>query len=310
MDRYKCLEAFVQVAEMGSVSRAATALNVSKSVVSERVSQLEQLVGQTLLLRTSRRVRLSEAGAAAYPGYADLVARMRELETSLAALPTQLSGRLRVASTIDIGVVELAELVSAFARANAELSVELVVGDRMVNPVEDGFDVTLHYRQLATDRIEQAWLVDVPTAVYASPDYLARYGTPATPADLARHRCIGYSQQVTVNDWNSSEWLFDGEAASHRVRVQLAARSNSGLVLRRLAIDGHGAAVLPRFRVASCVAEGRLVALLDGYSPPRLSLYASYAATQHETLKIARFIDALREGFTRMIEAADHGGVH
>jgi DNA-binding transcriptional LysR family regulator len=304
MDRYKCLEAFVQVAEMGSVSRAAAALSVSKSVVSERLSQLEALVGQTMLLRTSRRVRLSEAGAAAYPVYADLVARMRELETSLAALPARLSGRLRVASTIDIGVSELAEMVSAFARIHTGLSVELVVGDRMVNPVEDGFDVTLHYRRLASDRIEQAWLADVPTAVYAAPEYLASHGTPRAPEDLAHHRCIGYSQQLTVNDWNSSEWVFDGETGEHRVRVQLAARSNSGLVLRRLAIDGHGIAVLPRFRAASAVADGALLEVLPDHRPPRLSLYASYAATQHETLKIARFIEALREGFGRVFEAA------
>jgi len=302
MDRYKCLEAFVHVAEMGSVSRAAQALNVSKSVVSERISQLEALVGRPLLVRTTRSVTLSEAGAAAYPVYADLVARLGDMGNSLGAAPDQLTGRLRVASVIDIGVTEIATHLSKFLSQNPALCVELVVGNSMVNPVDDGFDVTLHYRQLATDRVTQEIVGSLPIAPYASPAYLAVHGVPTSPEELRDHRCLGYSQQVTVNDWNSSEWQFVFRGKMLPVKVALAARSNSGLVLRQLAVDGHGIAVLPRLRAQECVRAGSLVELMPEFLGTSLKLYASFPATQRDTLKITRFIEALKAGFAPLGE--------
>lgn len=288
---------------MRSVSRAAEVLGVSKSVVSERVSQLERLVGQPLLFRSTRRIRLTEAGEEAYPLYADLVARLRDLQPSGGAEPAQLSGRLRVASIIDVGVTDMSAQISAFVREYPQLEVELVVGEGLVNPVDDGFDITLHYRRMRSDRIHQQAVARVPTAVYASPAYLEVHGMPRVPADLEHHRCIGYSQQVTVNNWNASRWEFAARGATHAVKVMLGARSNSGLVLRRWAIDGHGVAILPRLRAEDAARESALVELLPGYEAPSLWLYASYARTQRHTLKVTRFIARLRAGFAAVTGA-------
>ncbi|MFW5662057.1 MAG: LysR family transcriptional regulator, partial [Oceanicaulis sp.] len=170
MDRMKLLEAFVTVAETGNISRAAEALHVSKSVISQRLSQFEERLGRPLLHRTTRRVSLTEAGDQAYPVCADIVARVRELENTLRAAPNTLTGRLRIASAIDIGVSEVAAISSAFYRSNPGLDLELVVSDSAVSPADDGFDVTLHYRKLTDRRLIQHPVARVETAVYASPD--------------------------------------------------------------------------------------------------------------------------------------------
>ncbi len=294
MDRFRCLEAFVQVAEMRSVSRAAGVIGVSKSVISERVSQLEKLVGQTLLFRSTRRIRLTEAGEQAYPLFADLVARLRELTQTVDAEPSRLKGRLRVASVIDLGVAEISSAVSAFASENPELEIELVVGDSLVNPVDDGFDVTLHFRRIRNDRVHQLPVSRVETAVYAAPAYLAAHGTPATPQALREHACIGYSQQVTVNEWNSSEWHFIRDGQRETVAVVLRARANSGHVLTRWAADGHGIAVLPRARARGTEYEQALEQILVDYETPSLQLYASYGRAFRHTLKVSRFVASLR----------------
>lgn len=294
MDRFRCLEAFVQVAEMRSVSRAAAVIGVSKSVVSERVSQLEKLVGQTLLFRSTRRIRLTEAGEQAYPLYADLVARLRDLPDQAGEGTSLLKGRLRVASVIDLGVSEISSAVSAFARENPELEVELVVGESLVNPVDDGFDVTLHFRRIRNDRVHQQGIASVATGVYAAATYLEKHGVPESPRDLRNHVCIGYSQQVTVNEWNSSEWHFSRDGVRETVPVVLRARSNSGHVLTRWAADGHGIAVLPASRVQGTEYERSLRQILHGYRTPSLQLYASYGRAFRHTLKVTRFIESLR----------------
>ncbi|MCC5863421.1 MAG: LysR family transcriptional regulator [Gammaproteobacteria bacterium] len=295
MDRFRCLEAFVQVAEMRSVSRAAAVIGISKSVVSERVSQLERLVGQTLLFRSTRRIRLTEAGEQVYPLYADLVARLRDLPDNVSAEPSRLKGRLRVASVIDLGVAEMSSAVSTFARDNPELEIELVVGESLVNPVDDGFDLTLHYRRIRNDRVHQQAIARVETAVFAAPAYLAKHGVPETPQELQGHTCIGYSQQVTVNEWNASEWHFVRHGQRETVPVVLRARSNSGHVLTRWAVDGLGIAVLPRLRVQGTDYAHALREILPGYETPSLQLYASYGRAFRHTLKVTRFVASLRE---------------
>lgn len=294
MDRFRCLEAFVQVAEMRSVSRAAAVIGVSKSVVSERVSQLEKLVGQTLLFRSTRRIRLTEAGQQAYPLYADLVARLRDLPDQVSQEASPLKGRLRVASVIDLGVSEISSAVSAFARENPELEMELVVGESLVNPVDDGFDVTLHFRRIRNDRVHQQVIASVATAVYVASEYLEAHGEPQSPKDLSDHACIGYSQQVTVNEWNASEWYFTRDGVQETVPVVLRARSNSGHVLTRWAADGHGIAVLPTSRVEGTEYERSLRRILAEYQTPSLQLYASYARAFRHTRKVNRFVESLR----------------
>jgi len=305
MDRMKQLEAFVLVAETESISRAAEALHVSKSVVSQRLSQLEASVRGPLLHRTTRRVSLTEAGDKAYPVCADIVARLRDLENLLRDRAHTLSGRLRVASAIDIGVREVAAITSAFHRENPQLDLELVVSDSAVSPADDGFDVTLHYRELTDRRLVQHPVCRVETGLYASPEYLARRGAPASPEALAEHDCLGYSQQVTVNAWKTHRWALARGGETVTARVRLLSMSNSGLVLLRWVVDGAGLAVLPRFRAAAELAGGRLVPVLTDWSTEALQLYASHGRAQNDTLKMTAFIEALKAGFAGAVKDAE-----
>lgn len=297
MDRLKLLEAFVKVAETGSISRAAAALRVSKSVVSQRVSQLEDAIGRILLHRTTRRISLTEAGSDAYPACADIVARVRDLENSLRDAPGSLSGRLRVAAAIDIGVSELAAAASEFYRLHNQLDVEIIASDSAVSPADDGFDFTLHYRKLSDPRLVQHRVGSIGTGLYAAPAYLDRAGEPSDPDALGAHDCLGYSQQVTVNDWDATQWTFLRPGETRRAEVRLKARSNSGLVLRRFAEDGLGLAVLPHRRAREAVQAGRLRRVLPDWRAPTLELFASCARAQADTLKMKAFVSFLGSHF-------------
>ncbi len=297
MDRLKLLEAFVRVAETGSISRAAASLRVSKSVVSQRLSQLEDALGQSLLHRTTRRISLTEAGSGAYPACADIVARVRDLENTLRETPGSLSGRLRVAAAIDIGVSELAAAASKFYRLHDQLDVEIIASDSAVSPADDGFDFTLHYRKLSDPRLVQHRVASIGTGVYAAPAYLSRRGEPQDPDALSAHDCLGYSQQVTVNDWDATQWTFLRPGEIRKAAVRLKARSNSGLVLRRFAEDGLGLAVLPHRRAHDAVKAGRLRRVLPEWRAPTLELFASCARAQADTLKMRAFVSFLSAHF-------------
>lgn len=294
MDRFKCMQAFVVVADASSVSAAAETLCVSKSVVSLRVSQLEELVGAKLLERSSRRVRLTERGAMVYPSYAALVAQLSDIENSVLASDGQLRGPLRLASMIDIGSSEIAAATSQFMARHPELEIDLILSDSFVNPSEHGFDVTFHYRALNNDNLVQDRVAEIQCGLYASPSYVEQFGEPESPEDIAAHTCLGYAQQEGVYDWNSGMWLFGKDGKQIVVETKLNARFNSGQALRQFVVDGNGLAILPNVRAAEFVKNGQLVKLLKEYDYPCLSLYAVYSRASANNMKLKAFLEFLK----------------
>jgi DNA-binding transcriptional LysR family regulator len=297
MDRYLALEAFVRVAESGGFTRAAQSLGISTPAVSERVKQLELLVGQPLLYRTTRSVSLTEAGIDLLPGYADLVRRMGDLESAPGPAAASLTGRLRVASVIDFGMSHIAPTLSALARTFPALVVELNLDNRLINPIADGFDVAIHFRTVPLTRLGMTKLADVRNGYFASPGYIAANGMPDEPDDLRAHRCIGYSFQTSTDAWDNDRWIVYREATVRAVGVSLAMTTNSGLVMKNLVIEGHGVAVLPEQRAADAVANGQLVRVLPAYHPETLTLSAVYPVELAASPKVAHLLHELKAGF-------------
>lgn len=297
MDRFRAMQAFVSVAEAGSFVRAARSLGVSKAVVSERVRQLEGLLRQPLFHRTTRTVRLTEIGTTLYPGYLELVKRLDDLENGLDHVAGALSGRLRIVSVVDFGITEVGPALSRFVQLNPGLSIELILDAQVVNPIDSGFDIAIHFRKVGAANVVDRQIMRMGNGYFASPAYVERCGRPTCPEDLGRHPCITYSFQPNVNPWNTHEWMVSDGERTTLVHVPSAMSTNNGHVVSQFALDGHGVAVIPLYRAAQDVEDGRLLRILPSCAPPSLPLLAIYPVAHGGTAKVQRTIDYLVHAF-------------
>jgi len=299
MDRFVCIETFIRVADARSITRAAEALSVSKSVVSERLSQLEELLGQKLLIRTTRKVSLSEIGLEVYPHFADLVRQMGDIENTLRRRDESLQGRIRVSSTVDSGVSEVSEVLSEFIKQNPNLSVELVVGNSYLNPLEHGFDLSLHFSKTSNINLIQERVCQIPCGLFASRAYFQDTAPPTHPEELVNHKCVGYSLQSSFEDWNTNEWFFTKGDEVFPVELPLYVRSNSGHAISRFVMDGHGLGIMPYRRMREHAKlhnrEDDVLELLAGFRAPSIWLYAYYSKVTGATPRVRHFLDTLKE---------------
>jgi DNA-binding transcriptional LysR family regulator len=283
------MQAFVHVAETGSFADSARHLGIARSVMSERVKQLETLLNGQLLHRSTRSVVLSELGESLLPEYRSIVHRIGDLENAVPALRQSLAGRLRIASVTDLGIHVIAPIISAFARQHPELAIDLITENRVINPIEGGFDIAFHVRQGPASDVDETRIADVPSVYCAAPSYLARSPAINLPGDLKSHACVNYSFQPNIN-----EWLFHREGETVRVNVPFRLSSNSGQVLHAYAIAGHGVAVLPRYRINSDLSAGRLIEILPAWHPPKLLLTATIPRSHRHTHKVQLFLQSAR----------------
>ena len=294
MDRFTVLQAFVRVAETGGFAAAARSLGVSKPVISDRVRQLEDAIGQQLFHRTTRHVRLTETGQKVLPHYQNLVRQLDDLATMANDPSDALAGRLRIACLVDFGISHIAPCIPSFAVKNPSLEIELTIDNRVINPAADGFDIAIHFKKVRSRALRSVPLLDVVNGYYASPQYLVDNGHPLLPRDLARHRCIGYAHQPSVRDWNPRLWSVYGVDGVETVEVPLVATSNSGLILRGFALAGQGIAVLPVHRVRADIAAGTLVRVLPKHAPASIVLLAVFSAADAKSRKVRALIGHLK----------------
>lgn len=288
MDKLEAMQAFTKVVTLGSYAEAGRALGLTRSAVSKAVMEIEQTLGARLLDRTTRRVAVTEAGRAYYESCLDILSRVEETEAQVSRLHDEPRGILKVNAPTSFGALYLGAAVADVMAVHPDLKVELSLNDRFVDPIEEGFDVTIRIARLADSSLIARRLADARRALVASPDYLARHGAPATPEDLVRHRCLVYGHSTTLQRWSL---VRDGEEISVPVNSQFC--SNNGDVLRTAALAGQGITVLPTFLVGSDVRAGRLAVVLAQNAPTPLGIYALYAANRFLAAKTRVFVDAL-----------------
>ena len=256
------LAAFVKVVDCVSVSRAAHDLGVSKSVVSKRVAQLEQLVGATLFARSTRRIALTPAGEA----YADharrALAEMSSGEERLRALRSELTGRIRLSATVSWGQRVLAVKLPEFLRLHPAIEVELQLADRIVDVAYERVDIALRWSSTSTPGLLSDPVAVVGWALVAAPAYLASAGLPLFPADLTGHECLCYWREASDDLWMLA---CDGEVA--RVRVHSRYHVDNPEAVTEAAIAGLGIAMLPDYLCQDGLADGGLVRVLPGWTP-------------------------------------------
>jgi DNA-binding transcriptional LysR family regulator len=297
--RFDDLSTFLTVVEAGGISAAARKLNLSKSLISKRVSDLEADLGVQLLQRSTRVVRPTPDGEALIERMGSLVRDMGEAVEQVASGGGRLTGRLRIAVPMTFGTMYLAPILASFAAANPALALAIDLDDRMIDLLRGGYDAAIRIGTLADSSLIQRRLCTVPRLVVCSPAYRTARGLPKDIADLANHACIDYANVHT-----SQLWQFAPARPGGRPRaVTLASRivANNGEVMREMAIAGLGLATLPLFICAQALRDGRLIEAMPGVRPAAAAIHAVYPQTPLKSggpsTKVRAFIDHMVTAF-------------
>lgn len=293
MDRLSAMEAFVRVVEAGSFVAAADRLGLSTSSLSRLVADLEQHLGARLLNRTTRRLSLTESGQAYYERCVTLLADVAEAEAVAGQSAAQARGTLRLTCSYSMAEQTVAPAIAAFVKRHPAVKFELIVSDRIVDLIEEGFDLAIRVGSVGSDRLVARRLGSMQLVLCAAPAYLERQGTPASPADLPRHNALTYAYSASPRVWRFT----DAAGTPHDVRVTGNLHANSGDALRAAAIAGLGILYEPDFLVGSALRTGQLVRLLPDYTGAGGDIWAVYPSRRHLSLKVRLFVDHIAAAF-------------
>jgi DNA-binding transcriptional LysR family regulator len=284
------LAVFVALVRAGSFTAAAQQLGTTKAMVSQHLAKLEDELGVTLLVRSTRKMSLTDAGERFHEDCARVLADAEAAITRLGECRDTPMGVLRVAAAGDHGPAIVAPALAAFAERYPQVTVELVVGDAMVDLIAERFDLSIRLGWLRDSSLRAAKLASFRQCLVASPAYLAKHGEPATPAELAGHRWIALTILASPTRWTFT----DTEGTEHLVQMRSAASANTTLAAHGFVLAGMGMSVLPDYVVADDLAAGRLVPLLAHFHLPEGGVHAVYPGRQ-PSVKVRAFIDLLRE---------------
>ena len=282
------LEVFVAVVEAGGFSAAAKRLEATPAAVSRRIKGLEQRLGVRLLQRTTRKIRLTEAGELYFREVRAMLADLRAVEQRLDEVTGQATGELRIAAPMSFGQRRLAPLLPQFALAHPKLSISLILEDRETDIVGEGFDLALRIAYPSDSSFVSRPITTIPRYLVASPDYIARRGKPNSPEDLLQHDCLHYS---VISE--REEWSFGGSIREESILVKGTYCANNGDVLAEAAIQGLGITLLPDFIIDKALAEGRLVRVLEDWERAPLTLSVLYPSRRHVPAKTRLLIEYL-----------------
>lgn len=293
MDISSELGFFVLLAKLGSLSAAAREMGMTPPAATKRLRQMEQRLGVRLANRSTRRISLTSEGETYLAQATQILADIRDMEESVSSSRAAPKGLLRVNATLGFGRTGIAPIVSAFALKYPEVEVQLQLTDRAINLVEEAYDLGIRFGELPDTRLSARKILSNRRFLCASPGYLAQHGTPQTPDDLARHRCILHRQ----NDDAFATWRLSKGRKAETVKVRGSLSSNDGDVALGWALDGHGILLRSEWDLAKYLDSGRLQVVLPDYAPPSADLYAYYPSRQHQPAKVRAFIDFLAGQF-------------
>ena len=290
----------VRVVQAGSFRAAAQALGMPNTTVSRKVSELESQLGVQLLQRTTRRLSLTDAGMAFVEEAEAAIARLEAAQEAVTELQREPRGRLRVTTTVTLGELFLAPVLAQFLDVYPEVEVLLHLSDRPVDLVAERFDVAIRAGVLPDSSLIARPIGSATYRVVASPDYLARHGTPHRPSDLSTHACLRFARSgIEVR----SSWPFGTGARRSEVDVSGRLVSDDFVVLRTAAEQGLGIARLPGLLVHGAIQAGRLVALFDDQAPPPNPLHLLHPGGGRLPARTRAFIDFVQPRLAQSLAA-------
>ncbi len=291
MDQLVALATFVRVVDGGSLSSAARSLPSSLTSVSRQISALESRYGTQLLLRTTRRLALTDDGRILYERAKSVLNELKEVEATLARGRQQPSGRIRISAPTLMGRLLIAPLLAEFLRRYPALTLDLLLVDRAVDMVEEDIHLSLRVGHLPDSQLVARKLADLRMVVCASPAYLERSGVPQTPADLSRHDCLVFSDTQGTAEWRFKE----GSKTERRIRISGRLRVNSLDALVSAAKEGAGIVRVPSWQVEAEIAAGGLQRILLDHEPPPTPLHLLFQPSRLTSPKTRVFVDYLLE---------------
>lgn len=294
MDQLREIEAFVAVAQLGSFVKAADKLGLSKAMVSRHVSELEARLGVRLMQRSTRRLSLSDAGAEYLQRCVQILAELADANAAVSAGAVQAQGLLKITAPVTFGIRHLAPLWGEFLRVHPRVALEVNLNDRVVDLIEEGYDLAVRIGQLAPSTLVARRIASARLILCASPRYLKQAAPIRDLADLAQHDVIAYSYLAT-----GEQWHFSGPEGARSITVHPRLRSNSGETCRAAALADQGVVFQPGFLVGEDLKAGRLVQILPQYEGPELDISVVYASRQHLSHKVRAMVEFLAAAFAQ-----------
>ncbi|MBL0662129.1 LysR family transcriptional regulator [Aeromonas caviae] len=294
MDQLRRYAIFAAVVEAGSMTGAAKALGMTPSAVSQHISQLESQLGLPLLHRSTRRLSLTEAGEVVWQGCQSLQQTLNDTELRLSEVRDSLLGEVRITAPVGMAGQPLARALSPLLQAHPGLCIQIIADDEKRDLIKDRIDVALRVGTLEDSTLVARRLGQTRMLLCASPAYLARKGTPRSPADLLAH------------DWLASDMLgggillLDEKGEAHKIKPKPRVLCNNVLPLRQFTLAGLGISLQPEGEIEEDIATGRLLVLLPGFLAPPMEIHA-ITPQRESPEKVRRVISALRSHF------AEHG---
>lgn len=295
MDRLASISAFATVVETGSFVRAAERLSTSTSTLSRLIAELEEHLAARLLNRTTRKLSLTEGGQAFYERAVQILADLEEAELLASSTAVAPRGTLRITCSHAMGVQRVAPAIATFVARYPEVRFDVSVSDRIVDLVEEGFDLAIRIGKVGSDQLVARRLGTIRLLACASPAYLKARGVPRHPGDLAAHSTLTYAYAATPRMWR----LNDQAGTQHDVRVSGPLNSNSGDLAIAAAIAGLGVVYEPDFMLKNALEAGLLVRVLPEYEGVTGDIWAVYPSRRHLSTKVRLFV----EHFAAMLAA-------
>ena len=291
MDVLAAMRTFRRVVQRGSFNLAAVDLQQSTAAVSKQVRQLEERLGNLLIIRTTRSMSLSEAGQAYFVECCHLLDEFDALERATQVGANAPSGRLRINAPLSFGLKVLSPILAGFMQHYPQLQVELSLGDRVQEGVGEGFDVSLRIRsQWADSALIARRLGEVGQVICAAPAYLQAHGTPQTVDDLRQHACLAYRQAE-----HPGIWPLEGQDGATRLELPVRLAVDNSLLLADMLLAGLGIGALPSFVAKPLLHIGQLLQVLPEQALARTQIYALFASNRHVPQKIRVFVDYLAQ---------------
>jgi len=293
MDTIVGMRTFEAVVAAGSFTHAAGRLDVSPQLVSKYVNQIESRLGVRLLNRSTRHLSLTEAGRIYYERCRQLLADFDKMESIVSQSTIKAQGKIRISAPMSFGAMHLTHAIAKFMTLQPEISIDLVLDDRKVDIIGEGFDLAIRIGKLQDSSLVARKLAPVRMVVCGAPDYFERRGVPEIPAQLAAHDCLQYDY------WSEQgQWTFERKGEIQQVPVKGPFSANNGNALRIAAREGRGIVFQPTFIVGDDLRTGRLREVLSDYRLQEMNVYAVYAHRQYLSAKVKTFVEYLSEYFS------------
>jgi DNA-binding transcriptional LysR family regulator len=295
MDRLDTIKMFVRVVESGNFSAVARELGIGQPTVSKQIASLEAHLGAQLLMRTSRKVALTDAGRDFFESASRLIADLDAAESRIGRGLKSPSGRVRVSVAPSFGALCVVPALPEFFRRYPDLGVEILVSDRSANLIEDGIDVGIRMGKLSESSLIARKIATTPVVVVASPAYLEERGEPTKPSELPGHRCVVFSSQTGPRPWR-----FAGRIGAVSYLPDGVLRTNDGEEIRAAVLCGLGVAQVPHWLCARDLEAGAVRRILRRYEPGAIPISAVRPANRRPATKVSVFIDFLAETLAKM----------